>query len=144
MTGYLLDTNVVSEPRKGARADVGVRAWMADRRDDDLFLSVLTIGELHTGVERIRRRDPRAAGELDTWLGRLVAVHVDRILDIDLAVVRCWAALSVPDPVPVIDGLIAATALTHGLTVVTRNVRDFRGSGVQVVNPFTDGRTDPP
>ena len=140
MTGYLLDTNVVSEARKGLRADAGVRAWMADLDDDELFLSVLTVGELHTGVERIRRRDPLAAGQLDTWLDRLLVIHSDRILEVDLAVVRCWAALSVPDPVPVIDGLIAATALTHDLTVATRNVRDFRGSGARVVNPFADGR----
>ena len=136
MTGYLLDTSVVSEARKGIRADPGVRAWIADRDDAELFLSVLTVGELLTGVERIRRRDPLAAGQLDTWLSRLLAVHLDRIIGIDLAVVRCWASLNVPDPVPVIDGLIAATALTHGLTVATRNERDFREAGAQVVNPF--------
>ena len=136
MTGYLLDTNVVSEARKGIRADPGVRAWIADRDDAELFLSVLTVGELLTGVERIRRRDPLSAGQLDTWLSRLLAVHLDRIIGIDLAVVRCWASLNVPDPVPVIDGLIAATALTHGLTVATRNERDFREAGAQVVNPF--------
>jgi toxin FitB len=99
-------------------------------------LSVLTIGEIRRGVERIRRRDAKSARALEAWLRRLVAEHSDRILPIDEAVAEEWGRLGVPDPIPVIDGLLAATARVHGLTFATRNQKDVMRTGVPYVNPF--------
>lgn len=133
---YLVDTNVLSELRKGSRCDSRVARWFADVPADDVFLSVLVVGEIRQGVERIRRRDARSARTLETWLRRLVAEHSDRILPIDNVIAEEWGRLNVPDPVPVIDGLMAATARVHGLTLATRNVKDIRRTGVACVNPF--------
>lgn len=137
MNGYLIDTNVVSELRKGQRANPGVREWLAQHADDDLWLSVLVVGELRRGVALVRRRDPDSAQHLETWLIALEASYADRILPISLDIARQWSTLGVPDPLPVIDGLLAATALTHELTVVTRNVADVKRSGAKVIDPFT-------
>lgn len=134
---FLVDTNVISELRKGGRADEGVAQWISAADDDALHLSVLTVGEIRCGVERIRRRDPRGARALETWLQRVVREHRDRLLPVTHEVAEVWGGLNVPDPIPVIDGLLAATALVHGLTVVTRNVADVAGTGVPVVNPFS-------
>lgn len=136
MTGFLLDTNVVSDLRKGPRADRAVREWMREADGDAMYLSVLTIGELQMGIARIGRRDEAGAEALQRWLDGLLDKYQDRILPIDVEVAREWAALGVPDPIPVIDGLLSATALVHDLTVVTRNVRHFRAPGLAVVNPF--------
>jgi predicted nucleic acid-binding protein len=135
---FLVDTNVVSELRKGDRADPGVLAWMGTK-GDDLFLSVLVIGELRRGVEQVRRRDPRSAGHLEAWLDELLIGYAGRILPVSLDVAEVWGRLGVPDPVPPIDGLLAATALVHDLTLVTRNVADVAVTGVALLNPFTDG-----
>lgn len=136
MNGYLIDTNVVSELRKGQRSNPGVREWLAQHADDDLWLSVLVVGELRRGVALVRRRDPDSAQQLETWLITLEASYADRILPISPDIARQWSTLGVPDPVPVIDGLLAATALTHELTVFTRNVTDVERSGAKVINPF--------
>lgn len=136
MSRFLLDTNVVSELRKRDRADSQVRAWFDEHRDDEFWLSVLVVAELRRGVESIRRRDVRAATTLMGWLETTISAYEDRILPITLEIGQRWALLSVPDPVPVIDGLMAATALEHDLTLVTRNVDDVRRSGAAVVNPF--------
>jgi predicted nucleic acid-binding protein len=136
MVSYLLDTNVLSELRKGRRADAGVRAWFADIADEHIFLSVLVIGEIRRGIELIRRRDAAAATQLDAWLRRLVEAYEDRMLPIDLAVAEVWARLHVPDPIPVVDGLLAATAHLHGLTLVTRNTKAVQGTGVPFLDPF--------
>lgn len=139
MSRYLLDTNVISELRKGELANAGVRNWFAtdDGKDGkELWLSVLVVGELRRGVELIARRDPTAGESIGAWLRELIDDFVDRILPVDVAVALTWATLGVPNPVPVIDGLLAATALTHDLTLVTGNERDFP-SGVQLLNPFT-------
>jgi toxin FitB len=133
---YLLDTNVISELRKGERADQGVRAWFSELADEEIFLSVLTIGEIRRGIESIRRRDPDAATALDSWLARVVEAHRDRIIGIDRAIAEEWGRLNVPDPLPVVDGLLAATAKVTGLTLATRNVSDVAGAGVEVFNPF--------
>ncbi|MCB9663430.1 MAG: type II toxin-antitoxin system VapC family toxin [Alphaproteobacteria bacterium] len=133
---WLLDTNVVSEIRKGSRGDPGVVRW-ASGRDDAAWLSVLTVGEIRRGVELKRRRDEVAAHHLDLWLEGLVTSFASRILPVDQRVAEVWARLNVPGPRPVVDGLIAATAAVHGLTLVTRNARDFEGAGVELFNPFT-------
>lgn len=133
---YLVDTNVVSELRKGERADPLVIDWFRRRRPQDVFLSVLTVGELRRGVRRIQRRDSRAASVLEAWLDGVLDRFRDRVLDVDLAVAERWGRLGVPDPLPDADGLIAATALVHDLVVVTRNVKHIAPTGVRHFNPF--------
>ena len=136
MTGYLLDTNVVSELRKRERASESVRTWVHARREADFWLSVLVVGELRRGVELVARRDQAGASALRAWLDSTVHDYGDRILPVTLTISERWATLSVPDPVPVIDGLLAATAIEHHLTLATRNVGDVRPTGADVVNPF--------
>lgn len=133
---YLVDTNVVSELRKGERADPLVIDWFRQRRPQDVFLSVLTVGELRRGVRRIQRRDSRAARVLEAWLDGILNRFRDRVLDVDLAVAERWGRLGVPDPLPDVDGLIAATALVHDLVVVTRNVKHIAPTGARHFNPF--------
>jgi predicted nucleic acid-binding protein len=135
--GLLLDTNVVSELRKGARADAGVRAWFEHHSTDQLWLSVLVVGELRRGVELLRRRDKRAGKRLSDWLATITTEYGDRIIPITTEVCERWAMLNVPDPLPVIDGLLAATALERDLVLVTRNTVDVERTGVAVMNPFT-------
>jgi predicted nucleic acid-binding protein len=134
---YLLDTNLVSELRRGTRADAAVRAW-AERTPAGLFwLSAISLLELELGVLRIERRDPAQGALLRQWLEEWVlAGFRERMLGVDVAVARACARLHVPDPRPDRDALIAATALVHGLIVVTRNEADFAGTGVQVLNPW--------
>jgi toxin FitB len=133
---FLLDTNVIAELRKGARANRQVRAWFETLEPEAIVLSVLTIGEIRRGIQNVRRRDPAAAKALERWLRRLLAEHGDRILPVDLPVAEEWGRLNVPDPLPVIDALLAATAKVHRLTLVTRNVKDVVRTGVELMNPF--------
>lgn len=133
---YLLDTNVISELRKGKRADASVTAWFADVAEEEIFLSVLTIGEIRRGIEGVRRRDPDSAAALDRWLTLVSEAHGDRVVPIDRAIAEEWGRMSVPDPLPVVDGLLAATARVFGLTLVTRNVADVESTGVEVFDPF--------
>ena len=135
--GFLIDTNVVAELRKGALADAGVRGWFDDHKADQLWLSVLVVGELRRGVELLRRRDEKAGTRLSEWLDTVTRDFDDRITPITIEVSERWAVLNVPDPVPVIDGLLAATALERDLVLVTRNTADVERTGVAVVNPFT-------
>ncbi len=134
---YLLDTNVISELRKGERANTNVKAWFSALDDEQIYLSVLTIGEVRRGVENVRRRDPDSAAALDSWLARLGEAYRDRILPVDRAIAEEWGRLNVPDPLPVVDGLLAATAKVAGLTFATRNVADVEGAGVELVDPFS-------
>jgi toxin FitB len=136
--GYLVDTNVISELRKGKRADASVRAWFDDVGDEEIFLSVLTVGEIRQGIERIRRRDPVAAARLDSWLSQVVETHRDRLVPVDRLVAEEWGRLNAPDPVPVVDGLLAATAIAAGMTLVTRNVADVERTGVDFLDPFAE------
>jgi predicted nucleic acid-binding protein len=133
---FLVDTNVVSELRKGSRANAKVRDWFESIDDAAVYLSVLVIGELRQGIEGLRRRDPPAAANLERWLDELVERHADRVLPVDVAVAERWGRLNVPNPVPAVDGMLAATALVHSLTLVTRNVRDVRRTGVRHLDPF--------
>ena len=135
---YLLDTNVISELRKGERANPSVVSWFADIADEEIFLSVLTIGEIRRGVESVRRRDPDSAAALDSWLARLGEAHRDRIVRVDRPIAEEWGRMNVPDPLPVIDGLLAATARILGLTLVTRNTVDVEGTGIELLDPFSD------
>lgn len=133
---YLLDTNVIAELRKGARTSPRVRSWFAAVEPDSVVLSVLTIGEIRRGIENVRRRDQPAARALERWLRRVLAEHGDRILTINREVAEEWGRMNVPNPIPVIDGLLAATAKVHKLTLVTRNVKDIAQTGIAFVNPF--------
>jgi toxin FitB len=136
---YLLDTNVVSELRKirHGKADRRVARWADGVDASDLFISVITVQEIEIGVLLAERRDPAQGAILRAWLAQQVLPAFEgRILVIDTAIAQRSARLHVPDPRPVRDGLIAATALVHGMTVVTRNVADFEQTGVAVVNPW--------
>jgi len=133
---FLVDTNVVSELRKGARANPRVAAWFAGLAEEEVYLSVLTVGEIRNGIERIRRRDRRAATALDRWLRTLVRDYEDRLLPVDRAVAEQWGRLNVPDPVPVVDGLLAATAAVHSLVLATRNVKNLERTQVALFDPF--------
>lgn len=136
---YLVDTNVISEVRKRERADKGVMAFFrkAAQQDIDLYLSVVTVAELRRGVELIRHRgDKPQATRLEKWLHGVFEVFSSNILSVDEEIGQLWGRLRVPHPEHALDKLIAATALIHDLTVVTRNVDDFEGTGARVLNPF--------
>lgn len=133
---YLLDTNVISEVRKGRRCDEQVAAWYEGVEESDVFLSVLITGEIRNGVERARPRDPGKAKVLEAWLTEVERRFSDRILDVDFRVADEWGRMHALRPVPVIDGLLAATAKVHNLTLVTRNVEDVEDLGMDVLNPF--------
>ena len=136
---YLLDTNVVSELRKIrlGKANECVAAWADNIDASDLFLSVITIQELEIGVLLLERRDPLQGAIFRAWLNsHVLPAFIGRILAVDTAVALRSAQLHVPDPRPVRDSLIAATALVHGMTVVTRNVADFETTGIRIFNPW--------
>ena len=136
---HLLDTDVICELRKSAqRADASVRAWVADRAPSNLFLSVITVLEIEVGIGRIARRDPAQGSRLQAWLDdELLDSFAGRILSVDVPVARRAARLYVPNARSERDVLIAATATVHGLTVVTRNVKDFATLDVAIVNPWS-------
>lgn len=134
---YLLDTNVISELRKGGRANPGVTTFFATLAPEDIYLSVVTIGEIRRGLENVRARgDREQAGRLETWLDKVVTDFSDRILGFDLECAQVWGKLMSPHPQHPIDKQIAAIALIYDLTVVTRNTDDFVSSGVRRLNPF--------
>ncbi len=137
---YLLDTNVISEMRKGERANAGVKVFFqhAMANHTKLFLSVVTIGELRRGIELIRyRNDHTQARQLEQWLETILTQYHDNIIPIDTDITQLWGRLRVPHYEHELDKLIAATALLYDLTVVTRNVDDFAGTGTHLLNPFT-------
>lgn len=138
---FLLDANVISELRKAKQgtADSNVLAWARARATGELYVSTLTLFEIERGIALIDRRDPPAARALTRWYEQAVlSAFAERVLAVDLDVARRASRLGLPDPVPLADALIAATALAHRLTVVTRNVEDFQRFDVPVVNPWLD------
>lgn len=135
---FLIDTNIISEVRKGVRCNPGVARWWAGVAEGDLWLSTLILGEIRKGVELARRHDADKASVLEAWLGAIVTGFGDRLLPVTAEVADEWGRMSAIRPVPVIDALLAATARTNGLTLVTRNEADVAGLAVQVLNPFGD------
>lgn len=141
---YLLDTNVISEMRKDSRTkasspemDRRVRKWVKSVSHSDLYLSVISILELEQGFYLLSRRDPAQAEVIRAWVqGRVLPSFAGRILSVDLAVAQRCASFSAQNPIELRDSLIAATALVHGMAVVTRNVRHFAGAGIAVLNPW--------
>ena len=132
---FLLDTNIVSEVRR-PQGNANVKDWVAGTPAGSLYLSVLVVGEIHRGIAQLRRRDPQQAAVYEAWLARLREDYADRILPITVDIAEEWGRMNVPDPVPVIDGLMAATAKVRGLTLVTRNTVDLIRTGVPLLNPF--------
>jgi predicted nucleic acid-binding protein len=139
---FLIDTNVISEARKGERADPGILAFWAEATQNrtPIFLASVTIGELRRGVELIRYRgDRQQASLLNNWLSQVLNDYSDRVLSLDCDAAQVWGRLRVPSPQHAIDKQIAAIALLHDLTVVTRNTGDFVKTGVRLLNPFLRG-----
>ena len=135
---FLLDTHVVSESRRGQRCNPGVAAWFASVVVSDLFIGALTIGEIRKGIMLVTSRgDHTQAANLDTWLQGVLTIFADRILPVDASIADTWGQMHAIRNVPVIDGLLAATAIVHDLTLVTRNVSHVQGLGADVLNPFT-------
>jgi toxin FitB len=137
VSGFLLDTNILSELRKRNRCDPRVREWFDAVAAEKLFVSVLVLGEIRQGIERIRLRDEPSARALEKWLGSIVIEFADRVLPVDEKVADQWGRLGLRQPGPVLDLLLAATALVHDLVVITRDETGFRDTGVQVLNPFS-------
>ncbi len=134
---YLLDTNIISEARR-SHMDKRVEAFLSRSRADSLFLSILTLGELRKGVALKRKTDPTTADALGAWVAELEETFADRIVNIDAAVAKLWGELSSDRSRPVIDTLIGATALVHGMVLVTRNTKDLAGLDVALLDPFAE------
>jgi hypothetical protein len=133
---FLLDTNVISEIRKRDRVHPNVADWVARTPVKDIGTSVVVLAEIRRGIELRRRHDAEQAASLDRWFAQMRTRLGDRVLPIDEPTAEAWARLSVPDPLPIIDGLLAATAKVHGLTLVTRNTADVMRTGATVLDPF--------
>jgi predicted nucleic acid-binding protein len=133
---YLLDTNVISEIRKRNRAHPNVIKWVADIPARDLGTSVIVLAEIRRGIESKRRVGIAQAEILEAWFQHMREELGDRVLSVNEPVAEAWAKMSVPDPLPLIDGLLAATAKVYGLMLVTRNVTDFARTKVTIINPF--------
>jgi len=134
---FLVDTNVISEIRKQERAHPNVSRWVNETPAEEIGTSVLVLAEIRRGIELKRRSDPLQARSLDQWFSRMRTRLGDRVLPIDETVAETWALLGIPNPLPLIDSLLAATAKVHGLTFVTRNVADMATTGVALLDPFS-------
>jgi toxin FitB len=134
---FLLDTNVISELRKRDRAHPNVARWVARTAVKDIGTSVVVLAEIRRGIELKRRSDSNQADALDRWFRQMRARLADRVLPIDEPIAEAWAIIGIPNPLPLIDGLLAATARIYGLTVVTRNVADIARTGVSFLDPFS-------
>jgi predicted nucleic acid-binding protein len=135
---FLLDTNVISEIRKRERAHPNVAKWVAQTPVKEIGTSVVVLAEIRRGIELKRRNDPDQADRFGQWFLQMRTRLGDRVLPIDEPVAEAWALLSVPDPLPLIDGLLAATAKVHDLMLVTRNIADVARTGVAILDPFAD------
>lgn len=135
---FLVDTNIISEIRKRERAHAGVARWVGRTAVEEIGTSVLVLAEIRRGIELKRRRDPVQARSLDRWFAQMRMRLGDRVLPIDEPIADAWALMGVPDPVPLIDGMLAATAKVHGPTLVTRNVADLAAAGVPLLDPFAE------
>lgn len=136
MSGWLLDTNVLCELRKGRRCDSGVARWFESADDAELYTSVLVLGEIRKGIERIRMKDSSQALSLEKWLQTISDNYADRILPVDETIADQWGRLGIRQPLPVLDALLAATAICHDLVLVSRDTRGVSRTGVRVLNPF--------
>lgn len=134
----LIDTNVISELKRGRKAAPSVLAWFENLLPENVFTSVIVLGEIRRGIELVARRDKTQAEALEQWYETVRNRLGNRVLAVDEPIMALWARISVPDMLPAYDGLIAATALAHGLIVATRNTQDYRRAGVQAVNPWED------
>jgi toxin FitB len=139
---YLIDTSIISEVRKGDRCDPHMAAWYASIDDADIYLSVLVVGEIRKGVERVRPKDPARARAIEAWLSAVNKSFSDRVLPVDQAVADEWGRMAAKRPVSTIDALLAATAKVHRLTLVNRNTADVADLGALVLDPL-DPTTDP-
>lgn len=133
---FLLDTNVLSELRKGAKANPKVRQWAASVVQSRHFISALSLGEIRKGIELLRKKSPSQCPVFEQWLGSLEVDYDRDILPVTVEIADCWGRLTARQTLPVTDGLLAATALVHDLTVVTRNMGDFARTGAKLLNPF--------
>jgi predicted nucleic acid-binding protein len=133
---YLIDTNIISEIRKGSRCDPNLAAWYASIDDGAIYLSALVFGEIRKGIEKARPRDPAQAQALENWLSAVQKAFAERVLPVDQLVAEEWGRMTAARSVPSIDALLAATAKVHRMTLVTRNLSDVSGLGADVLNPF--------
>jgi hypothetical protein len=136
---FLLDTNVISEIRKRDRAHANVARWVKQTPAREIGTSVLVLAEIRRGIELKRRKDPEQAAALDRWFAQVRSRLGDRVVPVDEPIAEAWALLSVPDPIPFIDGLLTATAKVRGLTLVTRNAAPLTRTGVSLLDPFAEG-----
>jgi predicted nucleic acid-binding protein len=136
---YLLDTNVISEFRKGPRCHPQVSAWFASVPGDDLYLSVLALGELHKGLESISARDPSQAGALARWIEGLHTTFASRLIDVDMAIAQEWGRMNAVRPLPAVDSLMAASAKIRRMTFVTRDAAAVSDLGAVILDPFDPG-----
>jgi len=136
---YLLDTSVISELRK-KNPDPSVLAWFSGVESDQLYLSAITVGEIRRGIEALRRKDAPQAARLEKWLDGLMKTFDDHVISVDTRVADLWGRLNVPDRMPILDGLLAATAVARGWTLVTRNESDIPSDRVSLLNPFHAAR----
>jgi predicted nucleic acid-binding protein len=134
---FLVDTNVISELQRGRRASPAVVEWFESQPHERVFTSVIVLGEIRRGIERIARRDRAQADHFERWYTSMRRRLDTRVLPIDEPVMMMWSRISVSDPLPAYDGLLAATALVHDMTVVTRNTPDFRQVGAKVLDPWS-------
>ena len=132
---YLLDTNVLSEVRR-PRGDAGVERWISSVPAEDLYLSVLTLGEIRRGIGLLSRRDQTQADVYEAWLITVLRDYADRVLPVNAAAAEEWGRMNVPDPISIVDGLMAATAKVRNMTFVTRNTADVARTGVRLLNLF--------
>jgi predicted nucleic acid-binding protein len=133
---YLIDTNVLSEIRKGDKAHKKVRSWWKNTQNEEIFISVLVLAEVRRGIEQIRNSQPQKALMLENWLFEIIDRFRDRLLPINLRTADLWGLMGAERTLPLVDSLVAATAVTNNLTLVTRNTKDMQSCGARLLNPF--------